>query len=413
MLKLLVILSAIFAISAIELSVQHAEIRRTIIDNYLEGSPKELFKVFHYIFQKPYDINTEIALAKYKVFKKNLQYIKEHNAKKLSWTLEVNFFADMTLEEIKAYLGASQVEGDNSLTDLLKGYNFEKFDRLVDENENSGNKRNLQALSFFDALADNEDVFANEKVEEIEKEENLNAHRNIDHSADLNPPRDQGFCSANWVFSALTAIEGNYNYKRRANNSDKRVGALSVQQIIDCNMNRWGCMGAGKYGVFEAIKQVAFSGVASDDDYPYIANQNMSCNLNPAKVDDLIFVESKPYRGCHWECQNQLKECSKKNWYGYLEDGPVVTFIELDMDFSFYKEGVVDLSKRNCTSPHFNLVAFAWTNELDGEKPTGREIITLRNFAGAGWGENGNIRYYYNKNGTCFITKAAILPNLK
>lgn len=412
MLKLLVILSAIFAISAAELSVQQAEIRRTIINNYLEGSPKELFKVFHYIFQKPYNINSEIALAKYKVFKTNLQFIKEHNAKKLSWTLEVNSFADMTLEEIKAYLGASVETKDNknSLSDLLNGKNFDEFDRLVEQNEeNNDNKRKLQALSFFDALADSdEDVPVTEKAD-VEQTK----YTDIDHSVDLNAPRDQGFCSANWVFSALTAIEGTYNYKRRAKKSDKRVDSLSVQEIIDCNMNRWGCMGAGRSGAIEAIKQVAFSGVSSDADYPYIASQNMSCNSNVVKVDALKFDQTKPVKGCHWEEAEGLKKCTKSSWYNLLEDGPVVTFIELDMNFSFYAGGVVDLNMRNCTSPYFNLVAFAWTNEIVDEAPTGKEIISLRNFAGAGWGENGNIRYYYNKSGTCFITKAALLPNLK
>ena len=410
MLKLLIILSAIFTISAIELSVQHSEIRKTIIDSYLEGSPKELFKVFHYLFQKPYDINSEIALAKYKVFKSNLQFIKEHNAKKLSWTLEVNFFADMTLDQIKSYLGATQEQSKTTVSELLEGKNFDIFDRLVEENQDENDKkRHLQALSFFDAYADSNDEVPSKRFDESLTK----TYDDIDHSQYLNPVRDQGFCSANWVFSALTSIEGTYNYRRSLKKSDDRVAALSVQQIIDCNMNRWGCMGAGNTGAREAIKQVAFSGVSLDSDYPYVASQNMSCNFNTAKVDSLKFNQEKPIKGCHWNDSEIKSKCDKKTWYNLLKDGPVVTFIELDMNFSFYSGGVIDLSMRNCTSPYFNLVAFAWTNEVVEEKSTGREIISLRNFAGAGWGENGNIRYYYNKNGTCFITQAAFLPNLK
>jgi hypothetical protein len=123
MIKVLFLLSSIVYSLQQHLNLEHIEVRRSIIDSYMEGSPKELFKVYHYVFEKPYDLNSEIAIAKYRVFKKNLSIVKEHNAKKLSWTLEINFLSDMTDEESDAYMGIKPIDFSTPEIEMLEKKN--------------------------------------------------------------------------------------------------------------------------------------------------------------------------------------------------------------------------------------------------------------------------------------------------
>ncbi len=68
----------------------------------LENSPaNELFKAFHFIFKKNYDINTGEGVRRYRIFKNNLKIIKEGNEKLAEGSRKygINFYTDMTFEE--------------------------------------------------------------------------------------------------------------------------------------------------------------------------------------------------------------------------------------------------------------------------------------------------------------------------
>ena len=70
-----------------------------------KSSVKELFKIYHYIFEKPYDLNSEYALEKYKIFKRNLIEYEIKNKKNLGYQLGLTQFSDVSEEEFnKAYL---------------------------------------------------------------------------------------------------------------------------------------------------------------------------------------------------------------------------------------------------------------------------------------------------------------------
>ena len=101
-------------------SIDH-EVRSKILSSFLNSPKKELFKVYHYVFQKHYSLNSEEAIERFKTFKNNLSIIKEHNSKELSYKLEINAFADMSEEEFEKSLGLAEIKDfDTILNSSLK-----------------------------------------------------------------------------------------------------------------------------------------------------------------------------------------------------------------------------------------------------------------------------------------------------
>ena len=56
-------------------------LRDKILEPYLDGPKKELFKIYHQIYNKKYDLNSEEGIRRYRIFKDSLKYIKQENAK--------------------------------------------------------------------------------------------------------------------------------------------------------------------------------------------------------------------------------------------------------------------------------------------------------------------------------------------
>jgi hypothetical protein len=45
-------------------------IHDTILNKYMDKSPKELFKVYHMLFKKEYELNSETGLQRYRILNK-------------------------------------------------------------------------------------------------------------------------------------------------------------------------------------------------------------------------------------------------------------------------------------------------------------------------------------------------------
>merc|ERR1712032_967045 len=66
----------------------------------MEDNPKkELFQTFHYLHSKEYELNSEEGLKRYRIFKRNLQWIKNENAKLHQTVYGITQFSDMTHKE--------------------------------------------------------------------------------------------------------------------------------------------------------------------------------------------------------------------------------------------------------------------------------------------------------------------------
>ena len=108
---------------------------------------KEQFKLWHYVFDKDYSINSPESLKKYSVFKQTIAYIKKRNAEQSDFTLGLGPFADLTYEEFKnQYLNTNiKEEMDSFLEPNVRDPNIKSFDELADEVDRMEGKRNLEA----------------------------------------------------------------------------------------------------------------------------------------------------------------------------------------------------------------------------------------------------------------------------
>merc|ERR1712151_270770 len=80
-----------------------------ILDDMEGQSPKEIFKTFHYVHLKEYDLNSEEALQRYRIFKENMKWIEEKNSLMGKKIYGITQFSDVTQEEFnKKYLTSSE-----------------------------------------------------------------------------------------------------------------------------------------------------------------------------------------------------------------------------------------------------------------------------------------------------------------
>ncbi|KAM0941081.1 putative actinidain [Dioscorea sansibarensis] len=171
---------------------------------------------------KSYKEHSLEKAKRYEIFKDNLRYIDEHNRGNHTFTLFLNVFADLTLEEYKdTYLG--------SLPPLSK--------KTID--------------SDIDSYKDDLSEFINDGE--------LPNSTDWRDSGAVTPVKHQGACFCCWAFAAIAAVEG-------ANQiATGELISLSVQQIVDCQAKS-----CSKGYIDEAYKYIRRNGgIDSEIDYPY------------------------------------------------------------------------------------------------------------------------------------------------
>ncbi|XP_049847887.1 crustapain-like [Schistocerca gregaria] len=154
------------------------------------------------------------------IFKHNLQIIEEHNKNPdVPYSLGITKFSDMTDEEFRMTYMPNQ-----------KNYNIQ------DILKNTGiHRRGLY---------------------------NLPEYTNWIDRGVVGPIKDQGFCTSNWAFSAIAAIESAWAIKTGD------LYSLSEQQVIDCVDNGGSsCAGGDAY---DAINWISQNGIAPAHIYNYL-----------------------------------------------------------------------------------------------------------------------------------------------
>jgi xylem cysteine proteinase len=371
--------------------VTHIEndIRRSILSSFQDKPKKEIFKVFHFIFEKNYDLNTEEGIKRYRIFKNNLKLIETHNAKNYSYQLGITEFSDLTREEFKkAYLNKIYIKDVSQITEkFLKFENQEIFkmmneDIIQDKDEVLLMKKHSQSVNY---VYDNSYNKNNDNSEKIK----------IDWTSKLNPPVSQSICKSCWAFAAIGAIEGNYNI---AFGHSER---FSVQELIDCEKNSLGCDGGFPNLALEYVKN---NGIASYKDYPYTSyfGKKDTCKASSFERNRIVeSIEECPY-----------PTCTKTQLNSMLQKGPLVVYIDGDGEseaatiFQHYTGGI--LENLDCKEVNHALIMVGKDYDSVGE------YIIGRNSWGNSWGENGNFRIRSREEGgTCFMEKWAALPKIK
>lgn len=146
-----------------------------------------------------------------KIFKDNLKMIEKHNAQENSYTMGLNQFSDMTMEEYKKYLGYNPVS-NRLQADQPKGV----FASTVDWRTKGA----------------------------------------------VNPVVNQGSCISCWAFSAAATVEGRYAI------AHGKLYKFSEQQLVDCSKNddNDGCNGGFMDFAFIYLFNHYF---CLSSDYPY------------------------------------------------------------------------------------------------------------------------------------------------
>jgi len=178
-------------------------------------TPEEkMFSEFVGRFNKVYD-SPSTFFQRFNIFKDNLGFIRNENAKNLSYTLGVNEFADLTnLEFMNLYAGLME--------------------------QPAGVPRSQHVLGGKAPQA------------------------SVDWrtSGAVTPVKNQGQCGSCWAFSTTGAVEGSYKIK------SGQLVPLSEQQLVDCagSSGNQGCNGGFMDYAFEWIMK---NGICSEKDYPY------------------------------------------------------------------------------------------------------------------------------------------------
>jgi C1A family cysteine protease len=285
---------------------------KAILSRFMDGSVKDLFKVYHLIFKKSYSIDSETAIQRFRNFKTNLKIIKEHNAKGKSYTYGINQFTDLTREEFR------QQHLTNSA--VLK----------------------KQLKSFMQS--DEEDLFDSDTV---------TARPNVDWTKLFIDARDQGQCGSCWAFATAGAIEGNWFNKNQ--NSAKIT--LSTQQLVDCDSSNGGCNGGWYDG---ALTYAQKTGLVEEKNYPY-KGEDGTCSV-PAGVTALK-IES--YKSCN--------SCSIDAWWALFAQGPIAIAVDAN-SFMMYDSGILVMDP--CDDINHAILAVGWSTDSSGEILTIRNSWT-------------------------------------
>jgi hypothetical protein len=342
----------IIALLLVNLSIVNmTTVHHQMMDLISQQKTKEMFKFWHYAMKRPYDINSMIAIAKYKVFKINIEMIEETNKQNLGYTLGLGKFTDLTFEEFtKEYLSYKVVESDAE-----KKIDFDTLADQLDREENEAKTENNKKLEADDDFTSTnwEYLYAN------------------------NPARSQGSCGSCSYFAFVGCAEG---MTKKLLSMDLR---FSEQQLIDCN--GFGCNGNVLSNIAGFVKD---NGLASGIEYHYVDSVHPYClsdHLTP-----IVQIQN-------------ISQCSSNcNIREYINQGPYATTIQVKDGLQHYRDGEW-LPSTECTAGKENHAVV-----VVHVTPTS---VRIRNSWNTSWGENGygNISRKFSSHG-CGTLNSAYQP---
>jgi len=286
--------------------------------------------------------------SRYGIFKANFDIIEETNAKHLSYTLGINEFADLSLEEFSAtHFG---LKAPSNVWGSLKNLGTHEYHG--------------------EPLAD--------ALDWVEK-------------GAVTPVKNQGQCGSCWSFSTTGALEGAYF------GASGSLVSLSEQQFVDCDHTDHGCQGGlMDYGFTFAKK----NDICTEETYPYHSGTTKksgtckasSCSVGLAKGRVTGFID--------------VPSDSAEAFMSALALGPVAIAIEADKPaFQMYNGGVVTSTACGTQLDHGVLCVGYGTDN-------GQDYWKVKNSWGGSWGEEGYIRLGrgIGASGECGLLKQASYP---
>jgi len=186
-------------------------------------------------YNKDYSGNGVDEQTKFEVFKANVDVIEEHNAKKLSYWLGVNEFADLTWEEFSStHLGYNTASVGSGLTKV-------PFTPMTD-------------------VPDSIDWVAKGGVTGV---------------------KNQGQCGSCWAFSSTGALEGAMFV------ASGKLISLSEEELVQCDTLDHGCQGGLMDNAFDWVQK---NGICSEADYPYSSGGGTTGSCQKDKCSPSVII---------------------------------------------------------------------------------------------------------------------------
>ncbi len=332
-------------------------IKKEILAQFENKPTKQIFKVFHFIFHKTYDYNSDLGVKKYMIFRANLKKIRDHNRKNLSYKMGIQHFSDMTNEEVDKYYNLKPIKVTEYRRMLKGGAMLDDFND--DEEIREMQKRGMQP---------------NNKVPVTPVKE----RKDVDWRGYMGPVRNQGNCGSCWAFGTIGAIEGNWAINN--NPTD-----FSPQELVDCDTNNYGCSGGWYRNAINFFKEHQLILLSN---YPYTAKVG-TCQYS-----------SKPPAGV--KTTGYTYAGSADTIFALLEKGPVGVAVDANESFKNYSSGVFDGPCAAQVTHAMVTVGFDAT----------QKAWILRNSWGEGWGDYGHIlvKENYQNSNSCMAARYGYLP---
>jgi len=317
----------------------------------------------------------------------NHEFIERHNSQEPepSYTLGHNAFSDLTNDEFNQLNGLGKYSAGVDTVARAK--------RAAQKRLTLGDK---------DSSSDDEEEAVQRRLgssssDESKKKKKHKLPKKVDwvSAGAVTGVKNQGQCGSCWAFSAIGALEGAHFLKTG------ELVSLSEQELLDCDTKDKGCFGGLMDIAFEFDEKGR--GVCKEEDYPYEAAKNDSCNKKCEPVDETI-VKSF----------TDVEEGSVKALQKAIVQQPVSIAIQANqMSFQFYKKGIFNNEECGEDAVIDHGVLAVGYGSTKGKKS--KDYWVVKNSWGATWGDNGYIkmsRKSKNEYGMCSILKMPSYPEL-
>jgi C1A family cysteine protease len=203
----------------------------------------------------------------------------------------------------------------------------------------------------------------------------------------VTPVYNQGQCGSCWAFSATEAIESQYFLAGKIN----PIGSFSMEQIVQCDPYDYGCNGGWPYNAYKYI--IGAKGIDSYSSYPYTSGDGVTgqCHVNPADFEGHI---------SSWQWVTQSENEQQMQQFTYTTGPPSVCVDAAS--WSGYQGGVITSSE--CGDQIDHCVQIVGWNVVQG-----LNAWLVRNSWGTSWGYSGYLWVQMGED-TCGIASTVTSP---
>ena len=215
------------------------------------------------------------------LYRKSVAFVAAQNSKGLSWRSEVNFFADLTEEERRQYLGLNVTMVMTPVT-----------------------KVTTPVTKVMTLQGD-----PPETVNWVEK-------------GYVTPVKNQGRCGSCWTFGAVGAIEAGYKGTRG------KLKSFAEQELLECvDEARNGCAGGWPIKAFQYSQRR----LATTLNYPYLAEDRGKCDMSTVPNG----LKSARVMG-HVSVRH-----GESDHISAIAINPTTALFQVTLAFHYYRDGVI------------------------------------------------------------------------